>query len=64
MITERKQPITCFISTKSEILHDQATPCCGAPRGRRQVPACCVVVVSDTEKAAGVAARAGGISKA
>jgi hypothetical protein len=29
MITERKQPITCFISTKSEIPHDQAAPSYG-----------------------------------
>jgi hypothetical protein len=26
MITEIKQPITCFISTKSEILRDHAAP--------------------------------------
>jgi hypothetical protein len=34
MITENPQPITCFISTKSEILDDQVAP----GRGRR-VPA-------------------------
>jgi hypothetical protein len=32
MITERKQPITCGFSTKSEILHDLATPSVRAPR--------------------------------
>jgi hypothetical protein len=31
MIVEIKQPITCFISTKSENLHDHAAPV----RGRR-----------------------------
>jgi hypothetical protein len=32
MITETSQPITCFISTKSEILHDHAAPRARAPR--------------------------------
>jgi hypothetical protein len=32
MITERKQPISCGISTKSEILGDHALPCAQAPR--------------------------------
>jgi hypothetical protein len=31
MITETLQPITCFISAKSEILHDSAAPCARAP---------------------------------
>jgi hypothetical protein len=32
MITETLQPITCFISTKSEILRDHAAPRALAPR--------------------------------
>ena len=32
MITETLQPITCFITTKSEILHDDAA--CRAPAPR------------------------------
>jgi hypothetical protein len=32
MITEIPQPITCFISTKSEILSDYAAPCARVPR--------------------------------
>jgi hypothetical protein len=32
MITERKQLITCFISTKSEILRDHHAPRARAPR--------------------------------
>jgi hypothetical protein len=35
MIAEIPQPITCFISTKSEILSDYA-----APRARPRLPAC------------------------
>jgi hypothetical protein len=33
MITETSQLITCFISTKSEILRDHAAPRARAPRG-------------------------------
>jgi hypothetical protein len=32
MITETLQPITCFISTKSEILSDHPEPRAQAPR--------------------------------
>jgi hypothetical protein len=36
MITETKKPITCGVSTKSEILSDHAAPGAEAPaRGRR-----------------------------
>jgi hypothetical protein len=36
MITEIPQPITCFISTKSENISDHAAPCARAPGASRR----------------------------